>query len=49
MLTLPTMVLEIPVWYLHPPEVVPQPSLPPQKEGIPMSIPILTPTTPPTH
>jgi hypothetical protein len=46
-LTLPNMVLEIPVWYLHPPEMVPRPSLPPQKEGIPMTIPILTPTTPP--
>jgi hypothetical protein len=47
MLTLPNMVLAIPVWYLHPPEMVPRPSLPPQKEGIPMTIPILTPTTPP--
>jgi hypothetical protein len=47
-LTLPNMVLEIPVWYLHPPEMVPQPSLPPQTEGIPMQIPILTPTIPPT-
>jgi hypothetical protein len=50
MLTLPHMVLAIPVWYLHPPEMVPQPSLPPQMEGIPMTIPILTPTilaTPP--
>jgi hypothetical protein len=47
MLTLPNMVLAIPVWYLHPPEMVPQPSLPPKKEGIPMTIPILTPTTPP--
>jgi hypothetical protein len=46
MLTLPNMVLAIPVWYLHPPEMVPQPSLPPQ-EGIPMTIPILTPITPP--
>jgi hypothetical protein len=44
-LTLPNMVLSIPVWYLHPPEMVPRPSLPPQ-EGIPMTIPILTPTTP---
>jgi hypothetical protein len=34
-LTLPNMVLEIPVWYLHPPAMVPQPSLPPQTEGIP--------------
>jgi hypothetical protein len=48
MLTLPNMVLAIPVWYLHPPEMVPQPSLPPQTEGIPMQIPILTPTIPPT-
>jgi hypothetical protein len=46
MLTLPNMVLAIVVWYLHPPEMVPRPSLPPQ-EGIPMMIPILTPTTPP--
>jgi hypothetical protein len=44
-LTLPNMVLAIPVWYLHPPEMVPRPSLPPQ-EGLPMTIPILTPTTP---
>jgi hypothetical protein len=44
-LTLPNMVLAIPVWYLHPPEMVPRPSLPPQ-EGFPMTIPILTPTTP---
>jgi hypothetical protein len=48
MLTLPNMVLAIPVWYLHPPEMVPQPSLPPQMEGIPMTIPILTPTIPST-
>jgi hypothetical protein len=47
-LTLPNMVLEIPVWYLHPPEMVPQPSLPPQMEGIPMIISILTPTIPST-
>jgi hypothetical protein len=47
-LTLPNMVLAIPVWYLHPPEMVPQPSLPPQIEGIPMQIPILTPTIPST-
>jgi hypothetical protein len=47
MLTLPNMVLAILVWYLHPLEMVPRPSLPPQKEGIPMTIPILTPTTPP--
>jgi hypothetical protein len=46
MLTLPNMVLAIPLWYLHPPEMVPRPSLPPQ-EGLPMTIPILTPTTPP--
>jgi hypothetical protein len=45
MLTLPNMVLAIPVWYLHPPEMVPHPSLPPQ-EGLPMTIPVLTPTTP---
>jgi hypothetical protein len=48
MLTLPNIVLEIPVWYLHPPEMVPQPSFPPQMEGIPMTIPILTPTIPST-
>jgi hypothetical protein len=30
MLTLPNMGLEIPVWYLHPFKMVPQPSLPPQ-------------------
>jgi hypothetical protein len=47
-LTLSNMVLAIPVWYLHPPEMVPQPSLPPQTEGIPMTIPILTPTIPST-
>jgi hypothetical protein len=40
-LTLPNMVLAIPVWYLHPPEMVPRP-----QEGLPMAIPILTPTTP---
>jgi hypothetical protein len=48
MLTLPNMVLAIPVWYLHPPEMVPQPSFHPQTEGILMQIPILTPTIPPT-
>jgi hypothetical protein len=48
MLTLPNMVLAIPVWYLHPPTMVPQPSLPPQSEGIPMQIPVLTPATPPS-
>jgi hypothetical protein len=42
------MVLSILVWYLHPPEVVPQQSLLPQIEGIPMQIPVLTPTTPPS-
>jgi len=42
------MVLAIPVWYLHTPEMIPQPSLPPQIEGIPMKIPILTPTIPST-
>jgi hypothetical protein len=42
------MVLNIPVWYLHPPTIVPQPSLPPQLEGILMQIPVLTPTTPPS-
>jgi hypothetical protein len=44
-LTLPNMVLAILVWYLHPPEMVPRPSLPPQ-EGLPMTILVLTPTTP---
>jgi hypothetical protein len=48
MLTLPNMVLAIPIWYLHLPEMVPQPSLPPQTKGIPMTIPILTPTLPST-
>jgi hypothetical protein len=48
MLTLSNMVLAIPIWYLHPPEIVPQPSLPPQMERIPMMIPILTPTIPST-
>jgi hypothetical protein len=42
-LTLPNMVLAIPVWYLHPPEMVPRP-----QEGLPMTIPVLTPTTPTT-
>jgi hypothetical protein len=42
------MVLEIPVWYLHPPDMVPQPSLPPQTKGILMQIHILNPTMPPT-
>jgi hypothetical protein len=42
-LTLPNMVLAIPVWYLHPPEMVPRP-----QAGLPMTIPILTPTTPNT-
>jgi hypothetical protein len=41
MLTLPNMVLAILVWYLHPPEMVPR-----SQEGIPMTIPVLTPTTP---
>jgi hypothetical protein len=48
MLTLPNMVLAILVCYLHPPEMVPRPSLPPQTKGIPMTIPILTPTIPST-
>jgi hypothetical protein len=47
-LTLPNMVLSIPVWYLHPPVMVPQPSLPPQIEGIPMQILVQAPTTPPS-
>jgi hypothetical protein len=48
MLTLPNTVLAIPVWYLHPLEMVPRPSLPPQMEGITTTIPILTPTIPST-
>jgi hypothetical protein len=48
MLTLPNMVLAIPVWYLHPPTMVPQPSLPPQTEGVPMQIPIPTPEATPS-
>jgi hypothetical protein len=47
-LTLPNMVLAIPVWYLHPPEMVPQPSLPPQSERISMQIPVLTLATSPS-
>jgi hypothetical protein len=47
-LTLPNMVLSILVWYLHLPVMVPQSSLPPQLEGIPMQIPVLTPTTLPS-
>jgi hypothetical protein len=43
MLTLPNMVLAILVWYLHPPTMVPCP-----QEGLPMTIPVLTPTTPTT-
>jgi hypothetical protein len=35
------MVLAIPVWYLHPPEMVPHP-----QEGLPMKILVLTPNTP---
>jgi hypothetical protein len=42
-LTLPNMVLEIPLWYLRSPEMVPRP-----QEGLPMAIPILTTTTPTT-
>jgi hypothetical protein len=42
-LTLPNMVLAIPVWYLHPPEMVPRP-----QEGFPMTVHVLTPTTPTT-
>jgi hypothetical protein len=42
-LTLPNMVLAIPVWYLHPLEMVPCP-----QEGLPMAIPVLTPTIPTT-
>jgi hypothetical protein len=48
MLTLPNMVLAILVWYLHPPAMVPQPSLPPQTKGMPMQIIVLTPATPPS-
>jgi hypothetical protein len=46
-LTLPNMVLSIPIWYLHPPSMVPTPSLPPQIDGLPMHIPIQDPPTPP--
>jgi hypothetical protein len=42
------MVLEILVWYLHPPTMVPQPSLPPQTKRIPMKILVPTLTAPPT-
>jgi hypothetical protein len=42
-LTLPNMVLAIPVWYLHPPEMVPRP-----QAGLPMTIPVLTPNAPTT-
>jgi hypothetical protein len=35
------MVLAIPVWYLHPPEMVPRPQV-----GLPMTIPVLTLNTP---
>jgi hypothetical protein len=37
------MVLAILVWYLRPPEMVPRP-----QEGLPMAIPVLTPTPPTT-
>jgi hypothetical protein len=40
-LTLPNMVLAIPVWYLHPPEMVPRP-----QAGLPMTILVLTPNPP---
>jgi len=42
------MVHKILVWYLHPLAMVPQPSIPPQIEGISMKIPVLTTTTPPS-
>jgi hypothetical protein len=42
-LTLPNMVLAIPVWYLHPPEMVPRP-----QAGLPMTILVLTPNAPTT-
>jgi hypothetical protein len=48
MLNLPNMVLSILVSYLHPPVMVPQPSIPPHSEGIPMHILVLAPTTPPS-
>jgi hypothetical protein len=41
------MMLEILLWYLHPLDMVPQPSLPPQTEGILMQISVPTPTAPP--
>jgi hypothetical protein len=47
-ITLPNMVLAILVWYLHPPVMVPQPSLPPHIDGIPMMTPILNSTIPST-
>jgi hypothetical protein len=37
-LTLPNMVLVIPVWYLDPPYMVPIPTLPPQTIALPMKI-----------
>jgi hypothetical protein len=46
-LTLSNMVLTIPLWYLHPPTMVPQPSLPPRFEGILMQIRVLAPSMPP--
>jgi hypothetical protein len=42
-LTLPNMVLAIPVWYLHPPKMVPRP-----QAGLPMTILVLTPNAPTT-
>jgi hypothetical protein len=46
-LTLPNMVLTIPVWYLNPPYMVPTPSLPPQTEELLMQILVQASTTPP--
>jgi hypothetical protein len=42
-LTLPNMVLAIPLWYLHPPEMVPRP-----QARLPMTILVLTPNAPTT-
>jgi hypothetical protein len=40
------MILSIPICYLHPPVMVPQPSLPPQTKGIMMQILVQDPGTP---
>jgi len=48
MFTLPNMVLSIPILYLHPPMMVPYPSLPPHPKEISMHILVQDPTTPPS-